>query len=280
MANYYCMMAGLPDLKLADAKPALSIPQMKEQLAENLTEGDAKLMFFYFLRWDCENVVRLLKNPDAEIEPLGNFSAEQYADMITSARELTFNVHRYPAFMSVFIREYEYNKDKSGFFAEDTMLFEYLQFALQNCKNSMMREWYRLQLDINNILTAMIARRNGWAVGDYIQGNDEVTEMIRTNNSKDFDLGFEFDYVKELMKIVDEPDPVQKEKRIDAFKWVWLDDQTFFEPFDINAVFAYVCKLDLLHRWEKLDPETGKETFRRIIDDLRGEAKVPEEFVR
>ena len=274
------MMAGLPDLKLADAKPALSIPQMKEQLAENLTEGDAKLMFFYFLRWDCENVVRLLKNPDAEIEPLGNFSAEQYADMITSARELTFNVHRYPAFMSVFIREYEYNKEKNGFFAEDAMLFEYLQFALQNCKNSMMREWYRLQLDINNILTAMIARRNGWAVGDYIQGNDEVTEMIRTNSSKDFDLGFEFDYVKELMKIVDEPDPVQKEKRIDAFKWVWLDDQTFFEPFDINAVFAYVCKLDLLHRWEKLDPETGKETFRRIIDDLRGEAKVPEEFVR
>ncbi len=280
MANYYCMMAGLPDLKLADAKPALSIPQMKEQLAENLTEGDAKLMFFYFLRRDCENVVRLLKNPDAEIEPLGNYSAEQYADMITSARELTFNVHRYPAFMSVFIREYEYNKEKNGFFAEDAMLFEYLQFALQNCKNSMMREWYRLQLDINNILTAMIARRNGWAVGDYIQGNDEVTEMIRTNNSKDFDLGFEFDYVKELMKIVDEPDPVQKEKRIDAFKWVWLDDQTFFEPFDINAVFAYVCKLDLLHRWEKLDPETGKETFRRIIDDLRGEAKVPEEFVR
>lgn len=274
------MMAGLPDLKLADAKPALSIPQMKEQLAENLTEGDAKLMFFYFLRRDCENVVRLLKNPDAEIEPLGNYSAEQYADMITSARELTFNVHRYPAFMSVFIREYEYNKEKNGFFAEDAMLFEYLQFALQNCKNSMMREWYRLQLDINNILTAMIARRNGWAVGDYIQGNDEVTEMIRTNNSKDFDLGFEFDYVKELMKIVDEPDPVQKEKRIDAFKWVWLDDQTFFEPFDINAVFAYVCKLDLLHRWEKLDPETGKETFRRIIDDLRGEAKVPEEFVR
>ena len=88
------------------------------------------------------------------------------------------------------------------------------------------------------------------------------------------------DYVKELMQIVDEPDPVLKEKRIDAFKWNWLDDQTFFDPFNMDAVFAYFCKLEMLHRWEILDPEQGKETFRKIIDELRGEAKVPDEFKR
>jgi hypothetical protein len=31
-------------------------------------------------------------------------------------------------------------------------------------------------------------------------------------------------------------------------------------------------------RWAKLDVEQGKETFQRIIDDLRSEAQVPEEF--
>ncbi|MCR5434713.1 MAG: DUF2764 domain-containing protein, partial [Bacteroidaceae bacterium] len=46
----------------------------------------------------------------------------------------------------------------------------------------------------------------------------------------------------------------------------------------IEALLAYLCKLEMLHRWEKLDPENGKEAFRKIIDDLRGEAKVPEEF--
>ena len=280
MANYYCMMAGLPDIRMTDRRPAVSIGALKEECAENLTEADSRLLFFFFLRWDCQNIVRLLKNPEAELELLGNFSPDQYQDMIVSARELTFNVHRYPAFMSIFIREYNYNKEKEGFFAEDTMLYEYYQYCLRECRNKMMKDWYNLNLNVANILTAMIARKNGWNVGGFIQGDNEVTEMIRTNNTKDFDLGFELDYMKELMPIVDEPDPVQKEKRIDAFKWVWLDDQIFFNPFSIEAVFAYFCKLDMLHRWEQLDPEHGKETFERIIDELRGEARVPQEFRR
>lgn len=278
MANYYCMMAGAPDLSLNDRKAAVSITDFKRECEENLTPADRQLLFYFHLRWDCMNIVRLLKNPDAELELLGNFGPDQYADMITSARELTFNVHRYPAFMSIFIREYNYNKEKPDFYAEDVMMYQYLTHCIQHCGNRMMRSWYKLNLNLANILTAMIARRNGWNVGGYIQGDDEVTEMIRTNNSRDFDLGFELDYVKELMLIVDEPDPVQKERRIDAFKWVWLDDQTFYDPFSIEAVFAYLCKLDMLHRWELLDPQHGRETFERIIDDLRGEARVPEEF--
>ena len=90
----------------------------------------------------------------------------------------------------------------------------------------------------------------------------------------------EFDYVAELMKIVDCEDPVEKEKKIDAFKWLWLDECTFFEPFSIDAVFAYLCKLDMLARWECLDVEQGQKAFRQIIENLRGAAKVPDEFVR
>ena len=79
---------------------------------------------------------------------------------------------------------------------------------------------------------------------------------------------------------MDTDDPVEKEKRIDAFKWLWLDDKTFFDGFGVEAVFAYLCKLEMLNRWEMLDPEKGKETFTQIIENLRSEAKVPAEFVR
>ncbi len=271
------MVAGLPEINLSDTNPSISIQELREQCEEALNKADKQLLYYFFLRWDCMNIVKLLKDPNAELEYMGNLTMEQYQDLLTSAREMNFNVHRYPSFMSIFARDYPYNKDKAGFYAEDEMMYQYLQYAMK-CPNKMMRQWYSLQLDINNILTAMIARQNGWNIADFIQGNNTVTEMILTNKTKDFDLSNELDYVKELMKIVDEPDPVQKERRIDAFKWIWLDDKTFFEPFSFEAVFAYLCKLDMLHRWEMLDPEKGKETFRRIIDELRGEAKVPDEF--
>lgn len=270
------MMAGLPDITL-DSKHDISIPDLREEIEMNFSEKDKKLIFYFFLENDCKNLVKLLKNPEAEIDPNSNLSMEQYRDLMTSAREMNFNVHRYPAFMSEFARNYNYNKDTEGWYAEDELQLAFYEYAMQ-CPNQMISEWYKLNLDINNILTAMIARKNGWNVSDFIKGDNEVTEMIRTNNTKDFDLGAEFDYVKELMQIVDCEDPVEKEKKIDAFKWLWLEEQTFFNIFSVEAVFAYLCKLNMLNRWDKLDVEKGQATFRQIIEDLRGEAKVPEEF--
>lgn len=278
MANYYCMIAGLPDIDLQDTKPGMSIEDMREQCEEQLTPLDRKLLFYFFLHFDCVNLVKLLKNPEEEIDQWGNFSLDQLRDLITSATEINFNVHRYPAFMSIFAREYAFNKDKAGYFPEDEMAYQFLDYAIRTCPNRMMRRWYKLNLDITNILTAMLARGQGWSVGDFIKGEGEVQEMIRENKTKDFNLTHELDYIPELMKIVDEEDPVRKEKMIDAFKWIWLDERTFFEPFSMEAVFAYLCKLEMQQRWAKLDVERGKETFQKIIDDLRSEAQVPEEF--
>lgn len=276
MANYYCLMAGLPDITL-DSQMSVSFPDICEQMDMNLSDYDKKLIFYFFLENDCKNLVKLLKDPDAEINPNCNYTMEQYRDMITSAREMNFNVHRYPSFMSEFARNYNYNKDVKGWYAEDAMQLEFLEYAIQ-CPNKMISEWYSLNLNINNVLTAMIARKEGWNVADFIQGHNEVTDMILNNNTKDFDLALQYDYVKDLMQIVECDDPVQKEKRIDALKWAWLDEQTFFDSFSIEALFAYLCKMDMLYRWEKLDVENGKETFRQIIENLRSEAKVPDEF--
>ena len=271
-------MAGLPDLKLDDTKFEVSIPDLREELDGILSSLDKKILFYFFLKNDCSNLVKLLKDPTAEVDDHGNYSLEQYTDLLTSAREMNFNVHRFPAFMSEFARDYAYNKDKEGYYPEDKILYQFYQYAIDTCPNKMVRKWYQLNLDITNILTAFLARKNGWNVADFIQGENEVTEMILTNNTKDFNLTAEFDYVADLMKIVECEDPVEKEKKIDAFKWLWLEDQTFFNMFSIEAVFAYLCKLEMLARWDKLDVEKGQETFRQIIENLRGEARVPDEF--
>ncbi len=280
MGNYYCLMAGLPDIALEDTAGSVSMEEMREALDEVLSDKDKKIISYFFLQKDCLNIVELLKNPQAELTERGNMTAEQYADLYTSATEMNFNVHRYPAFLSEYVRAYAYNKDKAGYFPKDDMLYQFYDYAIKTCPSEMVRQWYQLNLDITNILTAMLARKNGWSVADYIHGDNEVTEMILTNNTRDFNLMLEYDYVADLMKIVDCQDPVEKEKKIDAFKWLWLDEQTFFESFSVDAVFAYLCKLDMLARWERLDVEKGQQAFRQIIDDLRSVAKVPEEFTR
>ena len=64
MANYYCMIAGLPDIDLQDTKPGVGIEDMREQCEEALSEQDKKLLFYFFLHFDCVNLVKLLKDPE------------------------------------------------------------------------------------------------------------------------------------------------------------------------------------------------------------------------
>ena len=278
MANYYCLMAGLPDLSLDDCKAGPSVMDLKEELDGVLTPADKKLVYYFFLKYDCQNLVRLLKDPEAEIDPRGNFTAEQYTDLMTSARELNFNVHRYPSFMSIFVRNYKYNSEMSGFFAEDAMALDYYRYAM-TCPNRILSEWFAFNLDVTNVLTALIARKYGWNVADYIQGDGEVCEMIRQNaNARDFDLTCEYDFMADVMRIAECADPVQKERRADELKWQWWEERTFMEPFSIEALVAYLAKREMTDRWARLDVETGRAHFRQIIDNLRAEAQVPQEF--
>ncbi len=86
MANYYCLMAGLPDITL-DSPMSVSFPDIREEMEMTLSDKDKQLIFYFFLENDCKNLVRLLKNPDAEINPNCNYTMEQY-DYLGSRDEL------------------------------------------------------------------------------------------------------------------------------------------------------------------------------------------------
>lgn len=280
MANYYCFMAGLPTVKLTDAQPQQSLLQLKEELADVLEPQDARLMERYFMRFDCENLATLLADEAAEIDQRGNYDREALSLLIEEARQTDSAVKGFPAFMADFVRDYDAHAGQTNWFARDAALLAYYNYA-RECPNAMMADWYSLNFNILNILTALIARRQGWALENYVQGDGPVVEaLLKQSTQADFGLNGELDYMKDLMQAAETTDPVEKERQIDALRWNWLEDKTFFEPFDITALFAYVVRNEILERWALLDPEQGRERFTQIIENLRGEAKVPEEFRR
>lgn len=279
MANYYNLITGLPDILMDESKPSYSISEFREICNELLTEADKRIIYYFYLKNDCLNIVKLLKNPDAIIEENGNLTLEQYHELIEQADEMNAKVPcGAPAFLMQFILDYPTLKESSQFFAEDAILLAYYRYAMQ-CNEPQVAAWFELNFNITNILTAFIARNYGWKLEDYVLDANEVSDTILSNTTvKDFNLFPIIDYVDDVIKIAECEDPVLKEKRIDAFKWLWLDNNTFFKPFSIVSVFAYLCKLDMSERWEKLDANTGRETFTQIVDNLRSEARVPDEF--
>lgn len=281
MANYYNLITGLPDILMDDSKSPYTLTEFKELCEESLSKSDKVFLYYFFLKFDCLNVVALLKDKNARIRQCGNLSEDQCRQLIEEADEMNRQVpFGAPRFLMDFILHYADHQDDELFFAEDAVLLEYYRFAM-NCKDKYVREWFELNFNIINILTAYIARNYGWDIENYVLDDNEVSDTILKNaQTRDFNLQPVIDYVEDIIKIAEIEDPVLKEKNIDAFKWLWLDDKTFFQQFSMFAVFAYLCKLEMNERWEKLDVETGKATFTQIVDNLRSEAKVPEEFLK
>lgn len=280
MANYYCIMAGLPDIHLSDTEPGYSISQLREALHAEISRHDERLLHFLFLQHDCRNLVALLRNEEAQLEENGNYGRDELLQLMDDARGVDLGTSPYPRFLLEYVREYDAKAGEAGYYPEDEVLMRYYSYCTEQCPNDLMRRWYQMNFDVTNLMTAMIARRQGWQVSDYVKGEGEVADMLRTSDARDFNLGALYDYVPEIMKIVDEDDPVRKERMLDALKWMWLEEQTFGDAFSEEAVFAYLCRLEIQERWAHLDVEQGKETFEQIINDLRSEAQVPSEFLK
>jgi len=56
-----------------------------------------------------------------------------------------------------------------------------------------------------------------------------------------------------------------------------LEENTVFDYFNIEYIFAYLCKLQILERWVSLNAEEGEKVFRDLINDLKNEAQIPED---
>ena len=277
MSKYYCLIAGLPDITLDDSRLTYSVADFRNELSDILTRKDQKLIDLFFLKFDNKNLINQLKNPDQDMDPRGSITYDE-----SHALYQAKNKH-IPSYFIDFFRMYlesEAKGDVATISWEDRLAALYYAYAMK-CGNQFVADWFELNLNINNMLTAITCRKHGLDKSQYIVGDNEVAEALRTSNARDFGLGNDVEYLPALQHIAEESDLMLREKKIDTLKWNWLEEQTFFKTFDIESVFAYLLKLEMIERWVSLDKETGEKTFREIVGAMKkGSENALEEFKR
>ncbi len=274
MSKYYYLIAGLPNISPDDSKIPFSVDEFREELNGILTDKDKKLLDLFFLKYDNRNLINLFQNPEKERDPRGKFSDSDFKDVLTALREEEKVPQKgMPDYMVTFMQSYlaeedkETGKDKSISW-EDRLAGLYYDYAMKN-SNRFIADWYELNLNINNVLTAITARKYDLDKSLYIVGDNEIAQVLRTSNARDLGLGDSVDYLAELQRIAEETDLLLREKKLDQLKWHWLDDETFFKTFDIESVFAYMLELEMIERWTSLDRAAGEKTFRELIGDMK-----------
>jgi Protein of unknown function (DUF2764). len=281
MSKYYYLIASLPELNLEDSKLSFTIADFKEELYENLSGSDKKLIDLFYLKFDNENLLHLLKNKEAEIDPRGNYTAEELLNLISAVKaEEKISSKDFPSYMPVFISDYFKEsslEEDSSMLSEDKLAALYYEYGMK-CSNEFISSWFKFNFIINNVLIALTARKYKMDIAPYIVGNMEVTDALKTSGARDFGLTNEIDFFDQIVKISEIDELLEREWKLDFLRWDWMEDATFFNYFGVECVFAYLIKLEMIERWISLDKEKGKELFREIIDALKDEVQIPSEF--
>jgi ABC-type nitrate/sulfonate/bicarbonate transport system substrate-binding protein len=86
------------------------------------------------------------------------------------------------------------------------------------------------------------------------------------------------EYIEDLLQIFEIENLKDRELKLDFHKWHFLENATFFNYFTIEKVLAFLQKLFIAERWIHLDPEKGREIFKKLFRELKSGFEFPEEY--
>lgn len=273
MGNYYCQIAGLPDVAFDGSKVNYSIDRFREDLYPQLTSADAKLVDLFFLAWDNANILTLLKyGSEAPLERTGCYSRQELLDIIASAKEGDIRNAKIPGYIYDFL-EYYFAKEETGetIIWSDVISRHYYHYAT-NVPNQFLSQWFTFNMDLNNILVALLARKYRLNVAECVVGDNEIAEALRTSGAKDFGLTGTVDYLDTVVRLSENDRMQEREHKIDEMRWHWLDDNSVFYYFTVEKIYIFLQKLDIIERWMHLDAEKGMQRYNELIEGLKGGA--------
>lgn len=96
-------------------------------------------------------------------------------------------------------------------------------------------------------------------------GRPEGKDVLLLEELEDY----EFEQKEEIVEILSGIDIIGREKGLDMAIWEHVEEVTTTDVFDMDAILGFIARLKIIDRWDKLDPETGAELFRRLIKEIR-----------
>ena len=269
MSNYYCLVAGLPDVAFDGSRVAFTVERFKEDIYPSLSAEDARCVDLFFLSRDNSNILAMLRHgEDAVLNALGCYSQKELEEIISSAKNGDIPLKGVPSYIYRFFEYYVANEANENIIWEDVLSSYYYDYATK-CRNSFVAEWFTFNLNVNNILVALAARKYKMSVADAVIGEGEIAEALRTSGARDFGLTGTVEYLETLQRMSENSMLQERERQLDDMRWKWLDDNSVFNYFSVEKLFGFLIKLSIIERWMALDAEAGMKCYNEMIAALK-----------
>lgn len=144
-------------------------------------------------------------------------------------------------------------------FDSDSLDAEFYRTALAS-KNRFIAGYFGYDLDVRNGRVAYLNKALGRPEGQDLLVLDE-------------DEPREFEDLEKVNAVLEGSDILERERGLDDIMWERIDELTLMEVFTLDQILGFVAKLQIVARWLRLDPQTGRELFRQLVEEIRNNKK-------
>ena len=131
------------------------------------------------------------------------------------------------------------------------------------------RDFFQFDLNVRNAKVRYL---------NQALGRDPLKDVLSLSDPDADDMGMEieepeFKEAARLQAILEGSDILARERGIDDLYWDKIDELTLFDYLNFDRILGVVVKMMIIRRWLQLDEQTGREMFKRLVDEIRGTFK-------
>ena len=131
------------------------------------------------------------------------------------------------------------------------------------------REFFRFDFDVRNQKVRYL---------NHALGRDAEKDVLKMTDPEAEENGIEqeepeFKESEKLQAILEKNDILSRERGIDDLYWDKIDELTLFDYLNFDRIMGIIVKMMIIRRWLVLDEQTGREMFKKLVDEVRGTFK-------
>lgn len=152
-------------------------------------------------------------------------------------------------------------------YQDEKLSAEFYTAALQH-SDRFIREYFLFDLNVRNAKVRFLNKALGRpAEKDVLTFGEDAEQKVLDAVAEEFEEAVMLDGV------LAQTDILVRERGIDDLMWEKISNLTTFNYFDIDAILGFITKMNIVARWYRLDEQTGREMFKKLVDEVRGTFK-------
>ena len=125
-----------------------------------------------------------------------------------------------------------------------------------SCPNRFIREYFKFDLGLRNTKVRFINK-------SLNRIPDQDVLILEGREDEEFEEEARADAV------LGTGDILERERGLDNMMWDKIEELTILETFNLDVILGFIARLQIIQRWLRLDPRTGREMFRKLVEEIR-----------